>query len=119
MGQGFAPAGIAAALAAPPGFDNHGTLSHGSKVVYERYLGWYDGNPEYMGGAAAVIARARDDSIAGNYRRSHQDRGGERLRPTRSSSSVILGGPRLTQAVFVVPGDDGSSPITVLVSGRK
>jgi alkyl sulfatase BDS1-like metallo-beta-lactamase superfamily hydrolase len=52
--------------------------------VYQKYLGWYDGNPadlnplppaedakkylEYMGGAAAVIARARDDYKSGNYR---------------------------------------------------
>ena len=52
--------------------------------MYQKYLGWYDGNPsnlnplppteagkkfvEYMGGAAAVIARARDDFKQGNYR---------------------------------------------------
>ncbi len=45
----------------------YGTLSHNSKAVYQRYLGWYDANPanlyplppverakklvEYMGGA--------------------------------------------------------------------
>ena len=91
MNQGFAPAEIAEALTAPPGLENdwstrgyYGTLSHNSKAVYQKYLGWYDGNPanlnplppveearkyvEYMGGAGAVIARARDDFKAGNYR---------------------------------------------------
>jgi alkyl sulfatase BDS1-like metallo-beta-lactamase superfamily hydrolase len=75
----------------PPGLENdwsargyYGTISHDSKAVYQRYLGWYDGNPatlnplprveqakkylEYMGGSAAVIARAHDDFKAGRYR---------------------------------------------------
>jgi alkyl sulfatase BDS1-like metallo-beta-lactamase superfamily hydrolase len=91
MNQGMGPTEIAEALTMPPGLENdwsvrgyYGTLSHDSKAVYQRYLGWYDGNPanlnplprvqdakkyvEYMGGAAAVIARARDDFKAGNYR---------------------------------------------------
>jgi alkyl sulfatase BDS1-like metallo-beta-lactamase superfamily hydrolase len=62
----------------------YGTLSHNAKAVYQRYLGWYDGNPanlnplppepaaqkfvEYMGGADAVIARAEKDYAAGEYR---------------------------------------------------
>jgi alkyl sulfatase BDS1-like metallo-beta-lactamase superfamily hydrolase len=62
----------------------YGTLSHNAKAVYQKYLGWYDANPanlsplppvdqarrtvEYMGGADAVIARARDDFKAGSYR---------------------------------------------------
>jgi alkyl sulfatase BDS1-like metallo-beta-lactamase superfamily hydrolase len=91
MNQGLGPTEIAAALAMPPGLENdwsargyYGTISHDSKAVYQRYLGWYDGNPatlnplprieeakkylEYMGGAAAVIARARNDFKAGHYR---------------------------------------------------
>jgi alkyl sulfatase BDS1-like metallo-beta-lactamase superfamily hydrolase len=75
----------------PPGLENdwsargyYGTISHDSKAVYQRYIGWYDGNPatlnrlprveeakkylEYMGGSVAVIARARDDFKAGRYR---------------------------------------------------
>jgi len=91
MNQGLGPTEIAEALTMPPGLENdwsargyYGTISHDSKAVYQRYLGWYDGNPatlnplprveeakkylEYMGGAAAVIARARTDFKAGNYR---------------------------------------------------
>ena len=91
MDQGFTPAEIAEALTQPPGLENdwstrgyYGTLSHNAKAVYQKYLGWYDGNPanlnplppvegakkavEYMGGAAAVIDRARNDFKAGNYR---------------------------------------------------
>jgi alkyl sulfatase BDS1-like metallo-beta-lactamase superfamily hydrolase len=91
INQGLGPTEIAEALTMPPGLENewsargyYGTLSHNAKAVYQRYLGWYDGNPatlnrltrieearqylEYMGGPAAVIARARDDFKAGRYR---------------------------------------------------
>jgi len=91
MNQGMGPAEIAEALTMPPGLENdwsargyYGTVAHDSKAVYQRYIGWYDGNPanlnplprvedakkhvEYMGGAAAVVTRAREDFKAGNYR---------------------------------------------------
>src|SRR5882762_5684296 len=91
MNQGLGPTEIAEALTVPPGLENdwsargyYGTISHDSKAVYQRYIGWYDGNPatlnrlprveeakkylEYMGGSTAVIARARDDFKAGRYR---------------------------------------------------
>lgn len=91
MNLGYKPAEIAEALSYPPGLENdwstrgyYGTLSHNSRAVYQKYIGWYDGNPanlntlppvddakkyvEYMGGASAVIARANQDFKAGNYR---------------------------------------------------
>jgi alkyl sulfatase BDS1-like metallo-beta-lactamase superfamily hydrolase len=62
----------------------YGTLSHNAKAVYQRYLGWYDANPanlnplppvergrkyvEYMGGADAVLRRAREDFAKGEFR---------------------------------------------------
>ncbi len=62
----------------------YGTLKHNAKAVYQFYLGWYDANPadldplpraeeakkqlDYMGGAEAVLKRARDDYKAGQYR---------------------------------------------------
>ena len=62
----------------------YGTVNHDSKAVYQRYLGWYDANPanlhplppsegsvkyvEYMGGARAVLDRARIDYEQGQYR---------------------------------------------------
>jgi alkyl sulfatase BDS1-like metallo-beta-lactamase superfamily hydrolase len=54
----------------------YGSVSHNVKAIYQRYLGWFDGNPahlwphppeaaavryvEAMGGADAVVAKARD-----------------------------------------------------------
>jgi alkyl sulfatase BDS1-like metallo-beta-lactamase superfamily hydrolase len=89
--HGYLPAEIAETLKLPPSLAKewynrgyYGTLSHNTKAVYQRYLGWYDANPanlsplppveqarktiEYMGGPDAVLARAREDFKAGNYR---------------------------------------------------
>ena len=62
----------------------YGTLSHNAKAVYQKYLGWYDANPAhlsplpaveqakktiaYMGGAEAVLTKAREDFAKGEYR---------------------------------------------------
>jgi alkyl sulfatase BDS1-like metallo-beta-lactamase superfamily hydrolase len=82
---------IAEDLRLPPGLgdeffnrDYYGTLSHNVKAVYQKYLGFFDGNPanlhplpptvagaryvDYMGGADAVLARARADFEAGEFR---------------------------------------------------
>jgi alkyl sulfatase BDS1-like metallo-beta-lactamase superfamily hydrolase len=91
MNKGWRPAEIAEAIELPRGLAErwsargyYGTVSHNVKAVYQRYLSWYDGNPcnlhplppapaawkfvEYMGGAAAVIARARQDFARGEFR---------------------------------------------------
>jgi alkyl sulfatase BDS1-like metallo-beta-lactamase superfamily hydrolase len=91
MNKGWRPAEIAEAIDLPPGLAErwsargyYGTVNHNVKAVYQRYLSWYDGNPcnlhplppapaakkfvEYMGGAAAAIARARADFARGEFR---------------------------------------------------
>jgi len=91
LNHGYPPSEIAETLQLPPSLANewhargyYGTVSHNAKAIYQKYLGWYDANPanlnplppveggkkyiEYMGGAAAVIARARQDFKEGNYR---------------------------------------------------
>jgi len=91
MNHGLKAAEIAERLALPRSLARtwhargyYGTISHNAKAIYQRYLGWYDANPanlnplppvergrkyvEYMGGAAAAIARAREDFARGEYR---------------------------------------------------
>src|SRR5882757_6779887 len=91
LNEGLTPTEIAEQLKLPPSLANewfsrgyYGTLSHNAKAVYQFYLGWYDANPadlnplpraeaarkqvEYMGGADAVLKRAREDFAAGQYR---------------------------------------------------
>ena len=91
LNQGYTAAEIAETLRMPASLEQewstrgyYGTLRHNAKAVYQKYLGWYDANPanlnplppveqarktvEYMGGAEAVIARARGDFAKGEYR---------------------------------------------------
>lgn len=91
LNHGYTPAEIAEQLKLPASLANewaargyYGTLSHNAKAVYQFYLGWYDANPAnlnplppvemakkqiaYMGGADAVLKRAREDFRAGQYR---------------------------------------------------
>jgi alkyl sulfatase BDS1-like metallo-beta-lactamase superfamily hydrolase len=91
MNHGYTPAEISEQLTLPPGLARdwaargyYGTLSHNAKAVYQKYIGWYDGHPAnlnplpvsdgaekyvaYMGGAAAVVAKARQDFARGEFR---------------------------------------------------
>jgi alkyl sulfatase BDS1-like metallo-beta-lactamase superfamily hydrolase len=88
---GLTSAEIAEELRLPPELEAtaasrgyYGTVNHNAKAVYQRYLGWFDGNPahlhphppaeagaryvEFMGGADAVLAKARASFEAGDYR---------------------------------------------------
>ena len=91
MNKGFTGAEIAEQIQLPPELDQfwpdrgyYGTLRHNSRAVYQRYMGWYNGNPsdlndlppeaeakkyiEYMGGEAAVLKHAQADFDKGDYR---------------------------------------------------
>ncbi|TXI64140.1 MAG: MBL fold metallo-hydrolase [Mycolicibacterium mageritense] len=91
MNQGLVGSEIAEEIAFPPEINNfwpdrgyYGTLKHNSRAVYQRYMGWYDGNPsdlddlppqaaakkyvEYMGGEAAILDKAKKDFDNGDYR---------------------------------------------------
>lgn len=92
INQGLTPTEIAAKLTTlPPRLagkwysrDYYGSLSHNVRAVYQRYMGFYDGNPanldplppeeagkryvEAMGGAEAVLVQARKAYEAGDYR---------------------------------------------------
>ncbi len=91
LNQGLTGREIAEAVELPPELADewhcrgyYGSLSHNAKAVYQRYMGWFDGNPahlwehppvesarryvEFMGGAEAVLAQARDSFEAGDYR---------------------------------------------------
>jgi alkyl sulfatase BDS1-like metallo-beta-lactamase superfamily hydrolase len=62
----------------------YGSVSHNAKAVYQRYMGWFDGNPahlwehtpvesarryvEFMGGSERVLELARKSYEAGDYR---------------------------------------------------
>lgn len=91
MNHGLKAAEIAERLALPPGLAGrwhargyYGTASHNVKAIYQHYLSWYDAHPAslnklppvegarkyvaYMGGAEALLARARSDYERGEFR---------------------------------------------------
>ncbi len=91
MNAGYTGREIAAQLRLPDTLANrwfnrgyYGSLMHNSQAVYQRYMGWYDGNPanldrlppteeavrfvRAMGGAASVLAEGQRAFDEGDYR---------------------------------------------------
>lgn len=91
INQGYTGIEAAEILELPPALERewhargyYGSLSHNVKAVYQRYMGWYDGNPanlwphppeavatryvKAMGGRDAALAVAREAWDAGDYR---------------------------------------------------
>ena len=90
MNQGYVGSEIAEMIEMPPALDAawhthgyYGSVSHNVKAIYQRYLGWYDGNPAHLwqhppeaaaryvqiiGGIDATVARAQEFADAGDLR---------------------------------------------------
>ncbi len=90
MNMGYTPNEISEKIRLPKNLERvwytrpyYGTLSHNTKAVYQRYLGWYDANPvhlnpltpeaearkmiEYMGSPEDILERAAEDFSRGEY----------------------------------------------------
>src|SRR5215470_2265786 len=91
MNHGLTATEIAETISLPKSLDGawhgrgyYGHIRHNVKAIYQKYLGWYDANPvhldplppveagrkyvQYMGGADALLARARQDFAMGEFR---------------------------------------------------
>ncbi|WP_306371234.1 alkyl/aryl-sulfatase [Nocardiopsis sp. CC223A] len=91
MNKGATGIEIAEELPLPPGLEQawstrgyYGSVSHNIKAVYQRYMGWFDGNPAHlwqhppraqgeryaraMGGVDALVDRARSFADEGDLR---------------------------------------------------
>lgn len=91
LNQGLTGPEIAEQLTLPPALENawhargyYGSVSHNVKAIYQRYMGWFDGNPAHLwehppveratryvalgGGADAVVETARTAFDAGDLR---------------------------------------------------
>jgi alkyl sulfatase BDS1-like metallo-beta-lactamase superfamily hydrolase len=91
LNQGFTGGEIAERIELPPGLARewhcrgyYGSVSHNVKAIYQRYLGWFDGNPahlwphppeeaarryvEFMGGADEVLRKAEATLAEGDLR---------------------------------------------------
>lgn len=90
MNQGFTSEEIAQMVKLPQKLEKvwytrqyYGTVSHNAKAIYQKYMGWYDGNPvnlnaltpteeavklvEYLGDSDVVIEKAKEDFEKGEY----------------------------------------------------
>jgi alkyl sulfatase BDS1-like metallo-beta-lactamase superfamily hydrolase len=91
LNHGLTASEIAETIRLPKSLDGawhargyYGHIRHNVKAIYQKYLGWYDANPanldplppveagrkfvEYMGGADAILVRARKDLDKGEFR---------------------------------------------------
>jgi alkyl sulfatase BDS1-like metallo-beta-lactamase superfamily hydrolase len=91
INQGLTALEIAERMELPPALERawhthgyYGSVSHNTKAIYQRYLGWFDGNPahlwehppaesarryvDFMGGADEVLRRARESFADGDFR---------------------------------------------------
>ena len=91
MNHGLTPSEISETIKLPASLEGawhgrgyYGHIRHNVKAIYQKYLGWYDANPanldplppvesgkkfvEYMGGADAILGRARKDFDKGEFR---------------------------------------------------
>jgi len=91
LNQGLTGPELAERIELPPSLasewhtrEYYGSISHNTKAIYQRYMGWFDGNPahlwehppaeqarryvEFMGGAEAVLGKARACFEEGDYR---------------------------------------------------
>ena len=86
LNQGYVAAEIAEQLELPPSLERewhcrgyYGSLNHNVKAVYQRYLGWFDGNPAHLWPHPPEAAGERYVALAGGRRR--------RCSPTRARRS--------------------------------
>jgi alkyl sulfatase BDS1-like metallo-beta-lactamase superfamily hydrolase len=91
LNRGYTGSEIAELIELPPSLasephcrEHYGSISHNVKAIYQRYMGWFDGNPanlwqhppaeqaqryvELAGGAEPMLARAREAFDAGDLR---------------------------------------------------
>ena len=91
LNKGYVASEIAELVELPPELEKewhcrgyYGSVNHNLKAVYQRYLGWFDGNPAHLwphppeaagaryvalaGGAEALLATAREAYERGDYR---------------------------------------------------
>jgi alkyl sulfatase BDS1-like metallo-beta-lactamase superfamily hydrolase len=116
LNMGYTGSEIAEMIELPPALESawhargyYGSVSHNVKAIYQRYMGWFDGNParlwqhppeeaatryvECLGGADAALTKARDCQAAGDLRFAAE-----------LADHVVFADPDNTEATEVLAG---------------
>ena len=108
MNQGYTGAEIAEIIEVPPGLEAawhthgyYGSVSHNVKAIYQRYLGWYDGNPAHLWQHPPQAAARRYARLAGGA-----DRLAARAREFLDEGDLRFAAELASHAVFADPGCD-------------
>ncbi|MFH8837705.1 alkyl/aryl-sulfatase [Streptomyces sp. NPDC017868] len=108
LNEGWTGTEIAERIELPPALQKawhargyYGSLNHNSKAVYQRYLGWYDGNPAHLWEHPPVELAQRYVAVAG----------GPAEAISKARRYLAIGDPRfaatlLNHVVFADPGNE-------------
>jgi alkyl sulfatase BDS1-like metallo-beta-lactamase superfamily hydrolase len=108
LNQGYTGAEIAEVIDVPAALDAawhthgyYGSVSHNVKAVYQRYLGWYDGNPAHLWQHPPQAAAERYARLAGGV-----DQLIARAREFLDEGDLRFAAELASHAVFADPGSD-------------
>jgi alkyl sulfatase BDS1-like metallo-beta-lactamase superfamily hydrolase len=112
MNQGYIGTEIAEVIEVPPALEAawhthgyYGSVSHNVKAIYQRYLGWYDGNPAHLWQHPPQAAAQRYARLAGGA-----DQLTARAREFLDEGDLRFAAELASHAVFADPGPgDGSA----------
>ncbi|WP_437874935.1 alkyl/aryl-sulfatase [Sorangium sp. So ce513] len=107
INRGLTGAEIAEQIALPPALENawhargyYGSVSHNVKAIYQRYMGWFDGNPAQLWPHPPEALAARYVEAIGGL-----DRALELAKRAYDAGDFRWAATLLSHAVFVAPDD--------------
>ncbi|MEV5899808.1 alkyl sulfatase dimerization domain-containing protein [Streptomyces sp. NPDC052127] len=108
LNSGLTGPEIAEELRLPPALENswhargyYGSLSHNVKAVYQRYLGWFDGNPAHLWEHPPVEQAKRYVDVAGGPEQAMAT-----ARAYADAGDLRFAATLLNHVVFAAPGDE-------------
>ena len=120
LNKGLTGAEIAEVMDVPPALDAvwhthgyYGSVSHNVKAIYQRYLGWYDGNPAHLWQHPPEAAAQRYARLAGGA-----DQLAARAREFLDEGDLRFAAELASHAVFADPGSAEARDVLVAALTR-
>jgi alkyl sulfatase BDS1-like metallo-beta-lactamase superfamily hydrolase len=113
LNQGYVGSEIAEDFAMPPALEAawhthgyYGSISHNVKAVYQRYLGWYDGNPAHLWQHPPEAAARRYVDTIGGIEQTVT-----KAQAYADSGDLRFAAELASHAVFAEPGHGGAKAL--------